>query len=1051
MTVMYNEIKVAVTITDCFILLPTEERRTTLMSLRADIIIVTYLFFTVICSSPGLARGTVSDVRTGNDWKDSGEVRLRELTDSLAVLLERRLDASVAEKMAGQIEVILAGTPVMDTLLLSDAYYFLGVQLYQSNNLKRAYDCFHLSTGFRERLALADRRYANGLSNMAVSLHRLGDYSQAYGLGVRGLEAKRAVSGNDSSSLATSYVNLASICLELNDAGQAVELAESGLRISKIYPGKISSKVKADLYHIIGLSLYRTLEYNKSLVYCREALRMYEQDPAASVDSRILMHNTIAQVHRRLAQPREAEAQFRAGLSIKDGQNTHDKFLLHINYSGFLAEDGRIKEGERVLEEGLENVRNTYGPESREYFTMLVSVADIVNSSPGESERSLALYNECLGYVRRNPWDVPMKKFITVKYAQALADAGRSEEVLKITEEITPTPETEQPGDRGNADINGISEEDFRLLELRYDALNDLAASEDNIEYLRQAVAAGSRITALYDRRRLDMSEEESRTSFSSYSRDIYTGIIDNYAKIHEADHDSESLAGFFEFSERSKVAGFLASMRELNAARFSLPQELTQLDGEIRREIGFYKELMLKEKLKAVPDTQRLVTWEGVTFRLLRSRDSLVRIFENDYPAYYNLKFRSEVTPLAEVSSVIGRRVNLLSYVLTDDRLYIFVANHRKSEVITRDIDTLFFSDLKRFRTMLSSPPARSGSRAPFNEYMDLALSLYRILIEPAEPYLIGDRIVISPDNILSYLPFEALVTEEFRSPGLLYRDAPFALKKYRFSYIYSVTLSSETAQRSRSLNNRLVAFAPSYEGVEIADSLLIDWPALRGEIRDLPYAILEAEDAVSQCGGKAYLGEEASEEAFKREAMNYKIIHLAMHTLVDDSRPAFSRMLFRGSGDSSNDGMLNTYEVYTLPLQAMMVVLSSCNTGSGMLVTGEGILSLARGFLYAGSRSAVMSMWAVDDISASEVIHSFYKNMRSGQAKSSALRNARLKYLRTAYQGRSHPYYWSALVIYGDDTPLWFNRVKLYIGMLAFLLAATLMLALVYKGPRS
>jgi CHAT domain-containing protein len=1048
---MYKERKTAVTITDCFILLPAEERRTTLMSLRADIIIVTYLFCTVFCSSPGLARGSVSDVPDGNEMKESGELRLRELTDSLGYLLEQRSDASGAEKMALQIQVILDGTRIMDTLLLSDAYYFVGVQLYQFNSFSRAYDCFRLSTGFREKLSLADRRYANGLSNMAVSLHRLGDYSHAYGLGVRGLEAKRAVSGNDSSGLATNYVNLASICLELNDAAQAVELAESGLKISRIFPDRISSKVKADLYHIIGLSLYRTLEYNKSLVYCREALRMYEQDPAASVDSRILMHNTMAQVHRRLGQPREAEAQFRAGLSIRDGQNTYDKFLLHINYSGFLAENGRMKEGEQVLEEGLENVRSNYGPESREYFTMLVSVADFVNNSTGDSERSLVLYDECLSYVQRNPWDIPMKKFITVQYAQALADAGRSQEVLNITEEITRTSDTERPGDMDNADINGFSEEDIRLLELRYDALNDLAASENNIEYLRQAVSAGSRITSLYDRRRLEMSEEESRTSFSSYSREIYTGIIDNYAKIYEAEHDHESLAGFFEFTERSKVAGFLASMRELNAARFSLPLELAQLDGEIRREIGFYKELMLKEKLKAVPDTQRLVTWEGVTFRLLRSRDSLVRIFENEYPAYYNLKFRSEVMPMNEISSVIGRRVNLLSYVLTDDRLYIFVANHRRSEVITRDIDTSFFSDLKRFRSILSAPPARSGSRAPFNEYMDLALSLYRILIEPAEPYLIGDRIVISPDNILSYLPFEALVTEEFRSPGLLYREAPFALKKYRFSYIYSVTLSSETTQRSRSLNNRLLAFAPSYEGVDIADSLLIDWPALRGEIRDLPYAILEAEDAVGQCGGVAYIGAEASEEAFKREAVNYKIIHLAMHTLVDDSRPAFSRMLFRGGGDGSNDGMLNTYEVYTLPLQAMMVVLSSCNTGSGMLVTGEGILSLARGFLYAGSRSAVMSMWAVDDISASEVIHSFYKNIRSGQSKSSALRNARLKYLRTSYQGRSHPYYWSTLVIYGDDTPLYFNRVKLYIGLLAFLLTATIILGLVYKGPRS
>ena len=129
----------------------------------------------------------------------------------------------------------------------------------------------------------------------------------------------------------------------------------------------------------------------------------------------------------------------------------------------------------------------------------------------------------------------------------------------------------------------------------------------------------------------------------------------------------------------------------------------------------------------------------------------------------------------------------------------------------------------------------------------------------------------------------------------------------------------------------------------------------------------------------------------------------------------------------------MLNTYEVYNVPVNAMMVVLSSCNTGTGKLVTGEGILSLARGFLFAGSQSVVMSMWAVEDKSSSAVIKSFYKNMRSGQTKSSALRDARLKFLRTADQERSHPYYWSALVIYGDDTPLWFNRIKLYIRTVA------------------
>ncbi|MCA1741052.1 MAG: CHAT domain-containing protein, partial [Bacteroidales bacterium] len=467
--------------------------------------------------------------------------------------------------------------------------------------------------------------------------------------------------------------------------------------------------------------------------------------------------------------------------------------------------------------------------------------------------------------------------------------------------------------------------------------------------------------------------------------------------------------------------------------------------------EIGLYRELINSEQSKAMPDTLRIATWESLTFGLLRSRDSLVRIFEESYPSYYDLKYRNEVTSLDDVQGVIGKRSNLLSYVLTEEKLFIFVTNSRNTEVITRETDSVFYASLMRFRVLLSTMPVTTGARQPFNEFMDLAFYLYRFLLEPALPYLKGDKIIISPDNILSYLPFETLITEEFRSTGLLYREAPFALKKYRFSYIYSVTLSSETQERSRSLSNDLVAFAPEYEGREIDDSLLSAWPGLRGEIRSLPFAVLEAEDAVDQCGGKAFLGDEASEDAYKKEAHFYKIIHLAMHTLVNDEYPAYSKMIFSSAPGGNDDGMLNTYEVYSVPVNAMMVVLSSCNTGIGKLVSGEGILSLARGFLYAGSRSVVMSMWSVEDRSASAVIRSFYKNMRSGQNKSSALRNARLKFLRSADQERSHPYYWSTLVIYGDDTPLWFNRFKLYSSLLLFLVVVAALVATVYRGPKS
>jgi CHAT domain-containing protein len=988
----------------------------------------------------------------------SGELRLRQLTDSLSAVIEGRIDGADPAILSGKIELILSSFVIEDTLLLSDAYYFTGIHYFQANRYGKASDLFSISIRYRESMSISDRRYANGLTNMAAALLRAGDYTGSYSQGIRALEVRRRESGGDTSSLAGTYLNLASCCLELNKNDQAIDMAEAGLSISRIYPDDVKQKAKADLYHVIGLSHYRAQEYNKSLVYCREALRIYELDPEPSVDSRILMYNTIGQVYRRLGQAGSAGEHFRRGLAIRDGLNTQDKYLLYINYSGLLADQGHVREGERVLEAGLENVKGFYGPESREYYMMLASVADFVYSNLGETERSIALYDRCFSYVRSNPWDVSMMNFFASKYVRALINSKRYNEVLRVTEEAdslsyraTASTVSISGDGRKASSAEGISEDELNLLEARYMALNALTEGENSSDYITRAIATGRRLAMLYDRQRLEMSEEESRTSLSTYSRDIYTGLVENYAHMYETGHSRESLEGLFEFSERSKVAGFLASIRELNAARFSLPAGLTDLDADIRRQRGYYRELMAREQMKALPDSQRLATWESATFQLLRVRDSLNRIFEEQYPSFYNLKYRNEVTPLSGIGDVIGRRTNLLSYVMTDGRLYIIVANSRRTEVITCDIDSTFFDDLQRFRSMLATMPATSGSRVPFNEYMDLAYSLYSVLIEPAEPFLTGDKIVVSPDNILSYLPFETLVTEEFRSPELLYREAPFALKKYRFSYIYSVTLSSEARKRSRRLNNNLIAFAPTYEGVEIDDPMLSEWPSLRGGIRELPFALLEAEDAVSQCGGRAFLGEDASEETFKSESPGYDIIHLAMHTLVDDSRPAFSKMLFAEGIEGSNDGMLNTYEVYSLSLNAMMVVLSSCNTGSGLLVSGEGILSLARGFLYAGSRSAVMSMWEVEDVASSEVIHSFYKNMRSGQTKSSALRSSRLKYLRTASQEKSHPYYWSALVIYGDDTPLWYNRVILYVATLLLLLLTVGLVALVYRGPRS
>jgi CHAT domain-containing protein len=152
-------------------------------------------------------------------------------------------------------------------------------------------------------------------------------------------------------------------------------------------------------------------------------------------------------------------------------------------------------------------------------------------------------------------------------------------------------------------------------------------------------------------------------------------------------------------------------------------------------------------------------------------------------------------------------------------------------------------------------------------------------------------------------------------------------------------------------------------------------------------------------------------------------------------------SAMIFTLHKDTVEDGLLYTNEVYGLQLKARMVVLSSCNTGNGMLSSGEGILSLARGFLYSGCKSVVMSMWAIDDKSGTDIVNMFYDNLLKGESKGKALKSARRNYLKTASQLRSHPYYWSSLVIYGENENLFIN----YKPLIYFVAAVILLLAIV------
>ncbi|HSD62793.1 MAG TPA: CHAT domain-containing protein, partial [Ignavibacteriaceae bacterium] len=257
---------------------------------------------------------------------------------------------------------------------------------------------------------------------------------------------------------------------------------------------------------------------------------------------------------------------------------------------------------------------------------------------------------------------------------------------------------------------------------------------------------------------------------------------------------------------------------------------------------------------------------------------------------------------------------------------------------------------------------------------------------------------------------------------------------------YLYANSLKKELAAFNKNIPDNFIGYAPVFSDSRISPKNL-DLTSLAVQAADtnstyrsispdgkkfneLKYSEWEVKsilnlyarssDKLSDIG---YFHSDATEESFKKNAKNYKIIHIASHSFINESHPDLSAIVFAQPQDSaaSEDGILYAAETYNLDLKADLVVLSSCESGLGKLIKGEGMMALTRGFLYAGASNIIFSLWKIPDKQTSELMIDFYKNILSGEDYSRALRDARLTLIKNNSLAR--PRSWASFVLIGAD----------------------------------
>jgi CHAT domain-containing protein/Tfp pilus assembly protein PilF len=472
-----------------------------------------------------------------------------------------------------------------------------------------------------------------------------------------------------------------------------------------------------------------------------------------------------------------------------------------------------------------------------------------------------------------------------------------------------------------------------------------------------------------------------------------------------------------FGYAEKTKSHVLYGAMQDTRALSFAgLPDSLLEQERSLRIDITYY------EKKRQAVDPGPLHTdsiylnLSAKLFDLNEKHEALKRRLRREYPDYYRLRYDRAVATVSEVQQhILQPDQTLLEYFVGDSSIFAFVVRPDYFDIVEIPKDFPLDTWVSELRSAMTTNRSTAAAL-----YCERAYQLYEKLLVPVKQQL-SEELVIIPDGVLNYLPFEALLTQRPAKPAR-FRSHPYLLDAHRISYCYSATLLREMQdkQRLQAPPQNLLAMAPYSTG----DSSL--WAknasvALRRQRRALNHSGGEVYGIRSIINGDALYGPAATKEKFLEAAHRYRIIHLATHAQADERAGDYSFIAFAEPADSTNDNLLYVRDIYNMAIHADLIALSACETGIGKLQRGEGIISLARAFAYAGAGSIVTSLWDVEDEHAKEFMLSFYSALHKGASKSDALRTAKRA---LAARPAGHPFFWAAFIGIGDMRPLYSDR---------------------------
>jgi len=881
---------------------------------------------------------------------------------------------------------------------------------------------------------------ATWLNNMGFVYRNLGQYSEALVHHKRALKIAREIEDKRLEGL--NVGNIGSIYLYLAEYSKALTYYQEALAIDR----KIKDKSHQGTWLTnIGLCYWNFNDYRKALAYYQQALVILREIGDKSEEGRTLGAAGLA--YWRLGDYSNALEYFDKALKIAEeiGDRSGESRNL-ANIGNIFYSLGRFSRALAFYEKA-KIIAGEIGNKSQ-MGTWLGNIGAVYHAM-GDTSRALEYYEKSLK-ISREIGNKRNEGIFLGNMALVYAQSGNYlgafkfyKQALKIDRKIgNKNNEGYELNNLGNLNLQlknyTQSAQNYnkalamgRKIEgpvIVWEALTGLGMvyekQRDYDKSLRQYQLAVREIEGV---RRL-LQIEEQKSSFLENKIQVYGKLINLLAILHQKEPSKGYARTAFEYAERAKARALLdivcqgRTFRNLKEIPAVFRQKFLMNENGLEK-----KHLELSNALAKVDsqrDPNRVFTLNYEIEALQQEKAQLLKRISKKYPRYDQLTNPKIVTVEEVQRHILDDKQVLLEYFVADEKIFVWTLTKHSLKFRTIDLTR---KELQEKLSQIS--PLFQKEKAPNNVRIDhrwanmksgLLYDLYKILVQkPLEPGLEpGSELIIVPDDILHYFPFEILVTD-FSQAAVHY-----LIETYPISYASSASLLNPELQRKKKASEELLALGnPDFSDAQSRGVIewvrsIVPFKSVFREVRfqPLPYAGWEVKAIAKNFEKPAvFTGHDASEKRFKERAQNYRFIHLATHNIIDDKQPMYSKIILAQTHGGDEDGYLQTYEVYNLRLNADLVVLSGCNTGLGKLSRGEGLIGMTRAFLYAGTPSLVVSLWPVKDESTAELMKSFYHDLKTGMPRNRALQKAKVMLIQSG-DWRRDPFYWGAFVLIGD-----------------------------------